>query len=162
MFGNILGRKKDDTSTVDGANAALVEKISKMNLTEMRSYIKNNIKEFEVSEEGLVEIMKRLTTKDEKTKQYYIKSDDMDSKKKKAFDLILAVAQSKKINFAVVDLMQKFLEVYKDIIAAYDKEHKEIYNSRLVDAVGLALVNINEKAALKNKMDVLGENTTSL
>jgi hypothetical protein len=162
MFGNILGRKKGDTDKTDEVDTALVEKISKMNLTEMRAYIKNNIKEFEVSEEGLIELMKRLTTEDEKSKLYYIKSDDMDSKKKKAFDLILAIAQSKKINFAVVDLMQKFLEVYKDIIAAYDKEHKEIYNSRLVDAVNLALVNINEKAALKNKMDVLGENTTSV
>jgi len=162
VFSNILGRKKDNTNQEDEAHAALVEKISKMNLTEMRSYIKNNMKDFELSEDGLIEVMKRLTTQDEKTKLYYIKSDDMDSKKKKAFDLILAVAESKKINFTVVDFMQKFLEVYKDIIAAYDQEHKEIYASRLVDAVNLALVNINEKAALKKKMDILGENETSI
>ncbi|MEN4053069.1 MULTISPECIES: hypothetical protein [Sulfurimonas] len=162
MFGNILGRKKEDNSQKDEVHAALVEKISKMNLTEMRSYIKNKIKDFEVSEDGLIEVMQRLTMEDKKTKTYYLKSDDMDTKKKKAFDLILAIAESKKINFTVVDLMQKFLEVYKDIITEYDREHKEIYGSRLIDAVNLALANINEKAALKNKMDVLGENTTSI
>ena len=158
----MFGRKKEDKSEDDGLKAETVAKISKMNLTEMRSYIKNNMKDFKVSEDGLIAVLQRLTTKDATTKEYYIKADDMDSKKKKAFDLILAIAESKQISFAVVDKMQKFLEVYKDIIAAYDREYKEIYNSRLVDAVKLALANINEKAALKKNMDILGENTTSV
>jgi len=157
MFGNILGRKKEDISEEDADHAALVEKISKMNLTEMRSYIKNNIKDFEVSEDGLVAVMNRLIIPDQKTKEFYIKSDDMDSKKKKAFDLVLAISQNKKINLVTIELIQKFVETYKEIIDAYDKEHKEIYSSRLVDAIKYALININEKTALKNKMHILGE-----
>jgi len=157
MFGNILGRKKEDISEEDSDHAALVEKISKMNLTEMRSYIKNNIKDFEVNEDGLTEVMHRLTTEDKNTKQYYIKSDDMDSKKKKAFDLVLAIAQNKKINLVTIELIQKFTEIYKEIIDAYDKEYKEIYASRFSDAIKLALANINEKTELKNKLHILGE-----
>ena len=157
MFSKILGRKKEDISEEDADHAALVEKISKMNLTEMRSYIKNNIQDFEVSEDGLSEVMHRLTTEDKNTKLYYLKSDDMDSKKKKAFDLVLTVAQNKKINLVTIELIQKFTEIYRDMIDAYDKEHKEIYDSRFNDAIKLALANIDEKAALKNKMHILGE-----
>ncbi|QOP44773.1 hypothetical protein [Sulfurimonas paralvinellae] len=162
MFKSILGRKKDDQNDITAEDAALIEKISTMNLTEMRSYIKNNIKDFEVSEEGLNAVLHRLTTQDKKSQSYYLKPDDMDSKKKKAFDLVLTIAENKKITFETVDLMQKFVETYKDIIEAYDKEHKQIYDSRFVDAVNLALENINKKVALKNKMDILGENNSSV
>ena len=34
----------------------------------------------------------------------------------------------------------------------------DIYASRFVDAIKFALASIAEKAALKNKMDLLGEN----
>ncbi len=162
MFKGILGRKKEDNSEESAVDAALVEKISKMNLTEMRSYIKNNIKDFEVSEEGLNVVMQRLTTEDEKSKKYYLKVDDMDSKKKKAFNLIITISQNKKINLVTVELIQKFVEIYSDIIEQYDTEYKEIYSSRFVDAVNVALANINKKVVLQNKMDVLGENNSSL
>jgi len=157
MFNAILGRKKEDVGEGDKIHAELIAKISKMNLTEMRSYINNKIKDFDVSEDGLVAIMNRLITQDKKTKEYYIKSDDMDSKKKKAFDLVLAISQNKKINLVTIELIQKFADIYKKIIDEYDKEHKEIYSSRFVDAIKYALVNINEKTALKNKMQILGE-----
>jgi Ni,Fe-hydrogenase III component G len=160
MLGNILGRKKGDTQE-DSADKELAQKISKMNLTEMRSYIKNKIKDFEVSEDGLCEVMRCLTSKNEKG-EYYLKADDMDSKKKKAFELILTIVQNKKINIVVVELIQKFMEIYDDIIKAYDREHKEIYESRLVDAIKLALLNISKKAALKNKMNILGEDEQSI
>jgi hypothetical protein len=161
MFGAILGRKKEDISEDDAIHAELVSKISKMNLTEMRSYVNNNIKDLELSEDGLSILLQKLTTKNEK-KEYYLKSDDMDSKKKKAFDLILLISKSKKMNFTVIEEMQKFIEVYKEVIAGYDSEHKEIYASRFVDAINHALVNMNQKVALKNKMDILGENNDSL
>ncbi|MBA1433292.1 MAG: hypothetical protein FAF04_06835 [Epsilonproteobacteria bacterium] len=159
MFKSILGSKKEDTSQ---ENAVLVEKISKMNLTEMRSYIKNKIQDFQVSEDGLNEVMRRLTQEDANNKQYYLKADDMDSKKKKAFDLVLAIAQSKKITLVTVELIQKFTEVYKDIIEAYDKEYKEIYASRFADAINAALAGIDQKVELKNKMNVLGESKESV
>jgi ribosomal protein L7/L12 len=158
MFGSILGRKKEEISTEDKEHQELVEKISKMNLTEMRSYINGKIKEFEVSEDGLNEVLSKLVTPDTKTKNYYVKADDMDSKKKKAFDLVLNAAKNKKVNVVTVELMQKFMDVYKDIIAEYDKEHKEIYESRFRDAIELALKNITQKSELKNKMDVLQQN----
>jgi hypothetical protein len=54
-------------------------------------------------------------------------------------------------------LIQKFAEVYKDIIYEYDREYKDIYGSRFLDAIKLGLANLREKAALKNKMHILGE-----
>ena len=158
MFGSILGRKKEEISTEDKEHQELVEKISKMNLTEMRSYINDKIKDFEVSEDGLNEVLSKLVTPDAKTKDYYVKADDMDSKKKKAFDLVLSAAKNKKVNVVTVELIQKFTEVYKDIIKNYDKEYKEIYESRFNDAIELALTNITQKSELKNKMDVLQQN----
>ena len=158
MFGSILGRKKEDISTEDKGHQELVEKISKMNLTEMRSYINNKIKDFEISEDGLNEVLSKLVTPDAKTKNYYLQADDMDSKKKKAFDLVLSTAKNKKVNVVTVELIQKFMDVYKDIITDYDKEHKEIYESRFNDAIELALTNITQKSELKNKMDVLQQN----
>ncbi len=155
MFKSILGRKKGDISQEESAHAALSEKISKMNLTEMRSYVKNSIKDFEVSGDGLTEVMNRLTTEDENTKQYYLKVDDMDSKKKKAFDLILLVAKNNKINLGTIELIQKFVEIYSKIIKSYDTEYKEIYYSRFEDAINLGLTTINSKVALRNKMNVL-------
>jgi Ni,Fe-hydrogenase III component G len=162
MFKSILGRKKDDKNEENAIDTALVEKISKMNLTEMRSYIKNNIQDFDVSEDGLNEVLRRLITEDEKSKKYYLKADDMDSKKKKAFDLIIVIVQNKKINLVTVELIQKFVALYSDIIEQYDREHKEIYGSRFVDAVNLALANINKKVALQKKMNILGENNSSV
>ena len=157
MFKSILGRKKEEISKESTDHAALVEKISKMNLTEMRSYIRNKIQDFEVSEDGLNEVMHRLTTEDEKSKKYYLKVDDMDSKKKKAFDLVLLIAKNKKINLVCIELIEKFLQIYKDIIETYDQEHKEIYASRFDDALTTALANIDQKVALQHKMNILGD-----
>ena len=162
MFKGILGRKKEEISEENTEHTALVEKISKMNLTEMRSYIKNKIQDLDVSEDGLNVVMRRLTEEDAKSKKYYLKADDMDSKKKKAFDLVLSIAENKKINLVTVELVQKFIEIYKDIIDLYDTEHKDIYASRFVDAVNTALENINKRMVLQNKMDVLGENNSSM
>ena len=158
MIKTLLGSKKKENNKEKEKNAALMAKISHMNLSEMRTYVKNKMAEFEVNEDGLNEIMRRLTQQNKKSKQYYLKPDDMDSKKKKAFDLVLAIAQNKKINLQTVESIRIFTEIYKDIIIAYDKEHMEIYASRFIDALNGALAIINQKVALKNKMDILGEN----
>jgi hypothetical protein len=156
MFGKLFDSKKE-ADTGDDNHQHIVEKISKMNLSDMRAYVKNHIKDFEVCEDGLQELMHKLVTKDEDTLKYYINSDDMPTKKKKAFDLIILIASSRKITPKVVEYMQKFLEVYADIIAAYDREYKEIYSSRFKDAISLAVANINQRTTLQNKMNVLGE-----
>jgi len=155
MFGKILGKKKSETKSDD--NSALIEKISKMNLTEMRAYVKENLDEFKVTTYGLNRIMKRLTTLDEKSKTQYLKSDDMDSKEKKAFDLVLLIAADKRADIETIELVQKFQKIYKDIIESYDKKYKEIYSSRFDDAIKTGLANIKELSKLRNKMDILGE-----
>ena len=155
MFGKILGKKDSEAKSDD--NKALVEKISKMNLTDMRAYVKNNVTDFEATTDGLNEIMKKLTTPDEQHNKYYLNSDDMDSKKKKAFDLVLLIAADKRADIETLELVQKFQELYKEIINAYDKEYKQIYSSRFDDAIKVGLANIQELAEVKNKMDVLGE-----
>ncbi|WP_434657786.1 hypothetical protein [Sulfurimonas sp. NW9] len=90
----MFGKKNQDKL----ANSQLIEKIAKMNLTEMRSYIKNNMKDLALSVEGANEVMKKLISFDEKTQAYFIKNDDMDIKKKKAFELFIAVLTNKHIN----------------------------------------------------------------
>lgn len=155
MLGNFFNSKKK-SQEID-KDSHIIERISKMNLSDMRSYVRNTIKDFEVSEFGLQEIMHRLTVKDEHTEKFYINSDDMPTKKKKAFDLVILIAQNKKITVDIVEQMQKFLEVYKDIIEAYDREFKEIYESRFNDALSRAIGNVNELTEFQNKMSVLGE-----
>ncbi len=151
MFG------KKDKSQDEQTDSHLIEKISKMNLTEMRSYVKNSMKDFEVSVNGINEIMKKLTSLDKKTQTYYIKSDDMDVKKKKAFDLFIAILTSKKINIQTIDLAQKFLENYKEIVDDFDTRNKQIYASKLTDTFEKAINAINQYAQLQNKMNVLGK-----
>ena len=154
MFGNILGKIRGET---DKGNKELVGKISKMNLTDMRSYINNQMPDMQVCEDGLSEVMHRLSSVDTKTTKRYIEIDDMDSKKKKGFELILNVLSNKKVTVVTIESVNKFLEISQDIIEAYDKEHKQIYNSRFQDATNLAISEINARAELKRKMGVIGK-----
>ena len=153
MLSKFLGKKKE--SQRDTKNKELKDKISRMKLSDMRVYVKNNIKDFEVSEEGLSEVLKRLITADEKTKKYYIDESDMDEKKKKAFDLVLAILQSPKMNLETIELAQKFLEIYANMIAEFDKKHKQIYTSRFETAMNNAIATMQSLVDLHKKMDVL-------
>jgi len=155
MFGKILGKNKDNVSQSDKKHLEIVEKISKMNLTDMRAYINNKILNFEIDEDGLIEILKKLTTKNGEKR--YIEIDDMDSKKKKGFDLVISVASHTKITVVAVELIQEFITFYDDVIKKFDKDNKQIYESKLKDALQKAINNISEMAELKRKMDVLGD-----
>lgn len=154
MFGKLFGNnsKNEEKSEND---VKTVERISKMNLTDMRLYVKNKITELEVTEEGLNEVMKRLTTPMGEEEEYYLKEDDMDSKKKKAFDLVLLISTSRKISVESLELIEKFREVYKDLIDNYDDKNKDIYDSRFKKALETAIVNINTISQVKKKLDVL-------
>ena len=154
MFGKLLG-KSEENSDSDSEYEEVFQKISKMNLTEMRSYVNNNIKDFEVSKEGLLAVMNRLVKEDEDTPNRYIKDDDMDSKIKKAFELVLIVASSKKICIATIEIIQEFTEVYAEIIAKYDTEYKQIYSSRFKDAIENAVNLVGELTKIEKKMGVL-------
>ncbi|MDY0122210.1 MAG: hypothetical protein RBR54_09725 [Sulfurimonas sp.] len=148
MFSRILGKKESKDPCDDG----LQEKISKMNLTEMRAYVNNKA---EVSEQGLIEILKRLTTKDSETSKRYIELDDMDVKIKKAFDLIITIAQHKKITVVAIELIVEFIHFYEDVIEKFDEENKQIYKSKLKEALDVALKNMDGISKLKKKLGLL-------
>ena len=154
MFGKILGRSKSEDS--DKEYTEIVNRVSKMNLTDMRAYLKNSMSGFESSEDGLSEVMKRLLTKDDNDKRY-IEIGDFDSKIKKAFDVVLIVCTHKKITVKVIEQIQEFIEVYRDIISKYDEDNKQIYGSRFKDGLSVAINNITEMSKLNKKMKVLGE-----
>ena len=155
MFGNILGRKKEEISEEDRANSAVVERIAKMNLTDMRTYVKNRMKGFEPCEDGLVAVMNRLLTKNEDTLKRYIEIDDMDSKVKKGFELVLSVSEHKKVTVASVEQIQEFITLYDDIILKFDTANKQIYSSRLNDALDKSLKTIETMAEINRKAEVL-------
>lgn len=155
MLTKMFGKKNKNQD--EQTDSRLIEKISKMNLTEMRSYVKNRIKNFEVSVEGINEIMKKLTSLDEKTQTYYIKSDDMDTKKKKAFELLIAILTSKHIDIQTIELTQSFLEIYKNLIDDFDSRNKQIYASKLRDTLESAIETINKYTQFQQKMNVLGK-----
>ena len=155
MFGNILGRKQEEISEEDKANAAVVDRISKMNLTDMRAYVRNGMSGFESCEDGLVAVMSRLLTKNEDTLKRYIEIDDMDSKVKKGFELVLSVAEHKKVTVTSVEQIQEFITLYDDIILKFDTANKQIYSSRLNDALDKSLKTIETMAEINRKAEVL-------
>ncbi len=155
MFGNILGKSKEESSG-DKEHDEIVQKVSKMNISDMRVYINNKLTDFEISEDGLSEVMRKLLSKDAKEKRF-IESDAMDSKIKKAFDLVIIVSASKKITVVTTELIQDFITQYSDLIEKYDTDNKQIYGSKLNDALAKSISSISEMAELKRKMGVLGE-----
>ncbi len=155
MFGNILGKSKEESSG-DKEHDEIVQKVSKMNISDMRVYINNKLTDFEISEDGLSEVMRKLLSKDAKEKRF-IESDAMDSKIKKAFDLVIIVSASKKITVVTTELIQDFITQYSDLIEKYDTDNKQIYGSKLNDALAKSISSITEMAELKRKMGVLGE-----
>jgi len=157
MLKNILGRNKND-SKADKAHDELIEKISNMNLTDMRAYVRDKLSNLPITEDGLNEVMLKLINEDKTTKKRYINDDDMDSKKKKAFDLVILVSSSKKLTVKTVELIQQFLHLYEPMINEYDKKNKDIYKSRLTDSLEKGINMMNQLAILKNKMNILGQN----
>ncbi len=155
MFGNILGRKKEETSEEDKANALIVERISKMTLTDMRAYVKNRMSGLESCEDGLIAVMNRLITKNEDTLKRYIEVDDMDTKIKKGFELVLSVSTHKKVTVTSVEQIQEFITLYDDIILKFDTDNKQIYGSRLKDALENSLQTIETMAEINRKAKVL-------
>ena len=150
MFSKILGKKKsvDESQEIE-------YKIGKMNLTDMKAYLNDKLPDDKVDQDGVIALMKRLVSLDSKTSKYYIQEDDMDAKIKKAFDLVIAIAGSKKVTVVAVELIQEFINIYTDMIKKYDTDNKEIYSSRLNDAVRNASAKINSIADINNKMTVI-------
>jgi hypothetical protein len=156
VFAKILGKVKGSVNDEDKEHQELVDKISKMNLTDMRTYVNNKVPDFSICENGLNEIMHKLIDVDEKSSKRYINIDDMDSKIKKGFDLVLIILKNKKITVTTIESVDEFLELSREIVEKYDKEHKQIYGSKFKDALSLAVEGINIKAQLQRKMSVIG------
>jgi hypothetical protein len=155
MFGSLLGRKKTEISENDKNHSILVNKIDKMNLTEMRSYVKNGIIGLESSADGLNIVLEKIINK--KAGKRYIESDDMDSKIKKAFELVLAIAGHKKITVVVIEQIQEFMNIYSDIIIKFDRDNKQIYSSRLKKAISQGITTVNSMTVINTKMKILEE-----
>lgn len=157
MFSNLLKKKETAHGKMDVSLQEMILKIDKMNLTEMRSFINNKTKDLEVSTDGLNLVLERLTKQNTTNNKTYITSDDMASKKKKAFDLVLSIMKNKKINIQSIELMQSFLKVYEEIINEYDKEYKDIYLSRFNDAINNGVAMMDVMSNMTNKLNVLSE-----
>ncbi|MEA2098731.1 MAG: hypothetical protein U9P72_01220 [Campylobacterota bacterium] len=151
MFNDILNKKKQEK---DEQCNDIKEKISKMNLSEMRVYVNDNLKSFALSECGLREIMSRLVSKDSASKRF-IESDAMDSKIKKAFELVLLIASSKKMTVATTKLIENFISLYGDLIMKFDTDNRQIYDSKLKNSLILAIENVAKISVYKNKREIL-------
>lgn len=157
MFGKIIEEIKNKSENTDKKRAELVDRISTMNLTDMRAYVKNKLQGFEVTEEGLVEVLKRLTSENKDTSKRYLEIDDMDSKIKKGFELVISISTDKRITVRAIELIQKFIKVYDDIIVEYDTKNKEIYGSRLKDSVENGIMSVNKKIEFSMKQNILND-----
>jgi len=155
MFKKMFSKKDSNESGASKEELEIESKVAKMNLTEMKSYINNNIKDFHVCSYGLNEVFRKLTRVDADSKKYYLSIDDMDSKKKKAFDLVITAMKNSKITLETLELMKLFLEVNADIISDYDTKNKEIYASRFKDSMDMGLSTLEHLLHLKNKRSVL-------
>ncbi len=153
MFSKILGGVKNPIN--DSKKEKLHEKISKMDLADMRLYVNGKLHEYEVSEFGLVEILKRLTLINDTTSSYYMKDDDMDSKKKKIFDLVILILKNKKINISGLEMVERFLETYNKVIKNYDKDNSDIYEKKIKDSIKKAITMIELKSDIVDKMRTL-------
>jgi hypothetical protein len=154
MFENLLGKTSKNKS-IEKEESEIVSRISKMNLTDMRIYLKGNMAGIVPCEDGLNAIMDKLITIDEDTLKRYIEIDDMDVKMKKGFDVVLLVAQNRKITVEIVEKIQNFITLYEDVILKFDIHNKQIYASKLNDALLLAINNINMMSELNDKMSIL-------
>jgi len=157
MFESLLGKKEKDISVDDKNHSMLLNKVERMNLTEMRSYVKNSVIGLEPTADGLSIVLKKIINKNKTTSKRYIESTDMDSKIKKAFELVLAIAGHKKITVVVIEQIQEFIDVYEDIIIKFDKDNKQIYASRLKKAINQGITTVNSMSALNDKMKILQE-----
>ena len=89
--------------------------------------------------------------------KHYIEIDDMDTKIKKGFELVLSVADHKKVTVTTVEQIQEFIVLYEDIILKFDNEYKQIYHSRLNDALQKAIKSVETMADINRKENVLSK-----
>ena len=154
MFAKILAKNKEEAKA-DETQQKIVKKIAKMNLVEIRTYVNNKLKNFEICPDGLVEVMKKMNSINKNEKRF-IEVDAMDSKKKKAFEIIILIAASSKVSIAVSELIQEFIKLYSDIIKKYDIDNKDIYSQKLKIALTQVMATLETMSLMNKKMSVIG------
>lgn len=153
MLSKIMGKNKQEDKEKELTE--LISRISKMNLSDMRTYVNGKITGLEVNKQGLNEVLKKITLKDEKSGKRYIEIDDDATKIKKGFDLVILISESKKISASTVEYIQKFIEAYSTLIIDYDNKNSQIYASKLKDALERSVARVNAISSVKEKMKVL-------
>lgn len=155
MFSNMLGKMGISSSDKEKEHKELIERISNMNLTDMRSYINNKIPDLQVSEEGLVEILNKLLKVDDKTDKRYVDIEDMDSKIRKGLDLIVNILTNKKLSIEAIEVAIALYDASKEMIEKYDTDNKQIYMSKIREALNKAIENMALKSEIQRKMKVI-------
>lgn len=153
MLNKLFGKKED--VDLENKHSELAEHISKMGMAELRSLLLGQIERFKVDENTIIEILKRLTH--EEHEKRFIEKDDNDIKLRKAFELVITAANSKKMSVEAVELIQKFITMYKDIIEDYDTRNQQIYMHKLTKAIELSIAMVEQISGFINKMAVIKE-----
>lgn len=152
MFNKLLGKSE---KTGENNQKALQEHLSKIGISDMRTLLLGQIEKFPVDEVLIVEVLKKMTYQDEKTGKRFLEESDNDMKLKRAFDTIITAASNKKISVEAVELIQKFILMYTDLIEGYDKRNKQIYMHKLTKAIELSISMVEQLTAYMNKMAVI-------
>ncbi len=152
MLNKLLGKKEKKTKD---NTKELQEYLSKIGVSEIRSLLLGQVEKFPVDEVMIVEILKKMTHEDAKTEKKFLESSDNDIKLKKAFDTVITAANNKKITIEAIELIQKFIQMYKDIIEEFDKRNKQIYMHKLTKAIEGSLEIVAQITAYANKMAVI-------
>ena len=145
-------KKKSARNTQESEE--LKRRIERMNLNELTLYIKGRLESFDVTEDGIVMVLKRLVSKVNENR-YFLDEDDDDSKLKKTFDLVLLCAGNSKVTFKAMEYIAEFAELYIKLIKEYDKKYIEIYQERFKKAIELSQEIIEAKIILENKMNMI-------
>ncbi len=147
--------KKDKKSSQNNQNNELKQKILKMNLTEKKAYVENKISSMPMSQDGVVTILNSLINQDSNTKQRYLKSDDNDTKVKKALDLIISISTYSEITQELIKLIEKFEKTYENIIEKFDIDNNLTYSFKIRTIIqnyqnGMNLNDITHKISMMN------------
>ena len=152
MFKKLLGKSKKKS---ENSVKEFQEYLSKIGLSDMRILLLGQVEKFSVDENMIVEILKKITHEDEKTNKRFLESNDSDAKLKKAFDTVITAAGSKKVSVEAIELIQKFMIMYKDLIESFDTRNKQIYMHKLTKATELSINTVEQLTAYMNKMAVI-------
>ena len=152
MFKKLLGKSENKS---ENSEKGFQEYLSKIGISDMRILLLGQVEKFPVDENMIIEILKKITYEDEKTNKRFLENNDTDIKLRKAFDTVITAASSKKVTVEAIELIQKFILMYKDLIESFDTRNKQIYMHKLTKATELSINTVEQLTAYMNKMAVI-------